>query len=30
VPNRDGATLVWPLYGAIGVSIRCFLPGTMT
>lgn len=29
-PNRDGATLVWPIYGAMGVSIRCFMPGTMT
>jgi hypothetical protein len=29
-PNRDGATLVWPLYGAMGTSIRCFMPGSMT
>lgn len=29
VPNKDGATLVWPLYGYMGVSIRCFLPGTL-
>lgn len=29
-PNRDGATLVWPLYGYGGVSIRCFMPGSMT
>jgi len=30
VPNKDGATLVWPLYGYLGVSIRCFLPGAGT
>lgn len=29
VPNKDGSTLVWPVYGYNGVSIRCFLPGTM-
>lgn len=29
VPNKDGATLVWPLYGYMGISIRCFLPGTL-
>jgi hypothetical protein len=28
-PNRAKATLVWPLYGPMGVSIRCFIPGTM-
>jgi hypothetical protein len=29
-PNRAGRTMVWPLYGAIGVTIRCFMPGSMT
>lgn len=29
-PNRDGATMVWPLYGSMGASIRCFMPGSMT
>jgi hypothetical protein len=29
-PNRANVTLVWPLYGPMGVSVRCFLPGTMT
>lgn len=28
-PNRDGSTLVWPLYGYMGVNIRCFMAGTM-
>ena len=28
--NRAGRTMVWPLYGNGGVSIRCFMPGTMT
>ena len=28
-PNRDGATLVWPLYGYSGANIRCFMPGMM-
>jgi hypothetical protein len=26
-PNLDGQTLVWPLRGYMGISIRCFLPG---
>lgn len=28
-PNRDGVTLVWPIYGYLGASVRCFLPGSM-
>ena len=26
-PNKYGRALVWPIYGYVGVSIRCFLPG---
>jgi hypothetical protein len=29
-PNKAGRTMVWPLYDYQGVSIRCFMPGTMT
>ena len=29
VPNRAGRTMVWPVQGAGGISIRCFLPGSM-
>jgi hypothetical protein len=29
-PNRAGRTMVWPLYSFGGVSIRCFMPGSMT
>jgi hypothetical protein len=29
-PNQTGRTMVWPLYGYQGVSIRCFMPGSMT
>jgi hypothetical protein len=29
-PNKAGRTMVWPLYGYEGVSIRCFMPGSMT
>ena len=29
-PNRAGRTMVWPVKGAVGISIRCFLPGSMT
>jgi hypothetical protein len=29
VPNRAGRTMVWPVKGATGISIRCFLPGSM-
>jgi hypothetical protein len=30
VPNRAGRTMVWPVKDAQGISIRCFLPGSMT
>ena len=30
VPNRVGRTMVWPIRGYLGVSIRCFMPGSMT
>jgi len=29
-PNLDGRTLVWPVKGWGGLTIRCFIPGTMT
>jgi hypothetical protein len=29
-PNRVGRTMVWPIYGYLGVTIRCFMPGPMT
>ncbi|MDB5637097.1 MAG: hypothetical protein JWP51_2005 [Bradyrhizobium sp.] len=29
-PNRVGRTMVWPLRGYLGMSIRCFMPGSMT
>ena len=29
-PNRIGRTMVWPLRGYLGISIRCFMPGSMT
>jgi hypothetical protein len=29
-PNRLGRTMVWPVYNDQGVSIRCFMPGSMT
>lgn len=29
-PNRVGRTMVWPLKGWGGVTIRCFMPGAMT
>jgi hypothetical protein len=29
-PNRAGRTMVWPIKGPSGISIRCFLPGSMT
>ncbi|MCK1419790.1 hypothetical protein IVB14_13125 [Bradyrhizobium sp. 180] len=29
-PNRVGRTMVWPIYGPMGVTIRCFMPGSMT
>jgi hypothetical protein len=29
-PNRAGRTMVWPNKSAVGTSIRCFMPGTMS
>ena len=29
-PNRIGRTMVWPIRGYLGLSIRCFIPGSMT
>jgi hypothetical protein len=29
-PNRYGRTMVWPIKGVQGISIRCFMPGSMT
>jgi len=29
-PNRAGRTMVWPMRGYQGLSIRCFMPGPMT
>jgi hypothetical protein len=29
-PNRAGRTMVWPLKGYLGTTIRCFMPGSMT
>lgn len=34
-PNRDGRTMVWPVYnhglgGDLGITIRCFMPGAYT
>ena len=26
-PNKDGSTLVWPIYGPVGVTIQCFILG---
>lgn len=28
-PNRIGRAMVWPIKGYLGVSIRCFMPGSM-
>lgn len=28
-PNLAGKTMVWPIRGYLGVSIRCFMPGVM-
>jgi len=28
-PNRAGRTMVWPVKGSLGISIRCFMPGSM-
>lgn len=29
-PNRVGRTMVWPIKGYGGLTIRCFMPGPMT
>jgi hypothetical protein len=29
-PNRVGLTMVWPIRGYGGLTIRCFMPGSMT
>lgn len=29
-PNLYGKTMVWPLLGVGGLTIRCFIPGPMT
>ena len=29
-PNRIGRTMVWPIRGYLGITIRCFMPGSMT
>ena len=29
-PNRAGRTMVWPIRGYLGLTIRCFMPGSMT
>ena len=29
-PNRAGRTMVWPNRSPVGISIRCFLPGSMS
>jgi hypothetical protein len=29
-PNRIGRTMVWPVRGYLRISIRCFMPGSMT
>jgi hypothetical protein len=29
-PNRAGRTMVWPTRSALGTSVRCFLPGSMS
>ena len=29
-PNRFGRTMVWPIKGTYGISIRCFMPGSMS
>ena len=29
-PNLAGRTMVWPVKGSLGISIRCFRPGSMT
>jgi len=26
-PNKEGTALVWPTYGYLGATVRCFMPG---
>jgi hypothetical protein len=26
-PNMEGTALVWPTYGSLGATVRCFMPG---
>ena len=26
-PNEEGTALVWPTYGYLGATLRCFMPG---
>lgn len=28
-PNKVGKTMVWPIRGYLGTTIRCFMPGVM-
>lgn len=28
-PNKAGHTMVWPIYGYQGATVRCFMPGEM-
>jgi hypothetical protein len=28
-PNRVGRTMVWPIRSNVGITIRCFMPGSM-
>jgi len=30
VPNKFGRTMVWPMRDGKGLTIRCFMPGSMT
>ncbi|QOZ29913.1 hypothetical protein XH93_25115 [Bradyrhizobium sp. CCBAU 51753] len=29
-PNRAGRAMVWPIRNNTGITIRCFMPGSMT
>jgi len=29
-PNRAGRAMVWPIRSYMGITIRCFMPGSMT
>lgn len=28
-PNKAGQTMAWPMPGPLGMSVRCFIPGSM-